>query len=158
MPNPVGSDAEGEYIAIFNNSAQSVNLDGWKLQDAGGKIFNLNGFRLEPEKSLKLDYRTTRLTLNNDGETIFLYDAQGKLADQLSFSGGVKEGTIIVKNNPELLENLPASPAGGPQVGGRIAVGDSFYQFWIFLILAGIILASLAVYAINQYDKTFIKK
>ena len=106
MPNPVGSDAEGEYIAIFNNSAQSVNLDGWKLQDAGGKIFNLNGFRLEPEKSLKLDYRTTRLTLNNDGETIFLYDAQGKLADQLSFSGGVKEGTIIVKNNPELLENF----------------------------------------------------
>ena len=95
LPNPVGSDKEGEYIKIFNDGVPQ-NLNGWQIKDAAGKSFNLSG-ELASGQELILPYFQTRISLNNNGEKLFLYDATGKLANELSYIGQASEGRVITK-------------------------------------------------------------
>ena len=96
LPNPIGQDADGEYIKLFNDGNLPVNLAGWSVKDASGKTFNLSG-SLDGGKELLLPYLQTKVSLNNNGEQIFLYDNAGKLIDELSYSGQAEEGKIIYK-------------------------------------------------------------
>ena len=148
MPNPIGKDTEGEYIKIFNNSATETNLNGWSIKDASGKSFIFNSQLIKTNQELTIDYKTTGINLNNTGETIYLLNTHGKLIDQLSFSGAAKEGQVITKNTPGLLEQFPEPPA-------MIDVASPA-SFWLINILSAIILASMAVYivkALNIYGK-----
>ncbi len=43
LPNPVGADAEGEFVELFNGGAADARLDGWRLETEGGKKFALDG-------------------------------------------------------------------------------------------------------------------
>lgn len=109
LPNPVGKDAGGEYVTLFNDGDAVSSLSGWKLKDASGKIFSLNGYRLEPGKELKLFSSVTKLSLNNNGETIQLIDVSGTMASELSYVGSAQEGRVIYANReitPELRQQL----------------------------------------------------
>lgn len=97
FPNPVGKDTDGEFIELFNNSQNEVSLAGWKIKDASGKTFILNQ-KIPSGGYLVLNYKTTKISLNNDAETIFLYDSAGKLIDKVGFSGGSIEGKSYSRN------------------------------------------------------------
>ncbi len=96
LPNPVSKDADGEWIELFNNDSKPVNLGDGKIKDASTKTFIFKGQFLSKTVSsgeyLILDYKTTKISLNNDAETLFLYDSSGNLVDKAEFSGGVPEG------------------------------------------------------------------
>lgn len=94
LPNPTDNDQQGEYIKIFNDGPKSVLLNGWSLKDASGKVYKLTG-SISGDQELALPYSQTKISLNNNGEQIFLYDSAGKLADQLSYSGQANEGQIV---------------------------------------------------------------
>src|SRR3989344_4357061 len=149
LPNPIGKDTEGEYIKILNDSATDVNLNGWSIKDVSGKSFTFNSQLIKAKQELAINYKTTGINLNNTGETIYLLDNRGQLIDQLSFSGASKEGQVITKNTPGLLEQFPEPPA-------MIDDAASPASFWLINILSAIILASMAVYivkALNIYGK-----
>jgi len=97
LPNPVGSDKDGEYIILLNDSQAAVFLDGWKLRDAAGKEFFLKG-SLGAGQELKLFYVETKISLNNNGERLQLFDVAVNLKDELSYSGQAEEGQLIAKS------------------------------------------------------------
>lgn len=99
FPNPIGKDTEGEWIKLFNNSQEVVNLNGWQIKDASGKTFTFKNLTVNPREYLTLNYETTKISLNNNGETLFLYDSQGELVDEAEFSGTAPEGQSLSRQN-----------------------------------------------------------
>ena len=149
LPNPVGNDQEGEYIKVLNDSDSAVNLSGWQIKDAAGKIFRLNN-KLAAGQELILPYSQTKISLNNSGEQLFLYDAAGKLVDELSYSGQAGEGQIITRNQKSIISNQ--------QLEFQPNLPISNYQLpisrMLFIdFLTAAILAALVLYLILQLEK-----
>jgi hypothetical protein len=147
LPNPVGADKDGEYIKIFNDGDKAVNLAGWKISDASKKSFTLSG-TLDSKQELVLFSAQTKISLNNNGETIFLTDSKGALADKLGYTGVAEEGKIILKQEIAVpgsqFENGQVLNQGFSPSAGKIIGLDVFL---------GVILGLAAVYVILQLEK-----
>jgi len=100
LPNPIGKDTEGEWIELFNNSQEAVDLSGWQIKDASGKAFFLKN-KIGPGQYSVLDYKTTKISLNNNAETLFLYDQKGNLIDKVEFAAAAPEGKSLVRQNEQ---------------------------------------------------------
>ncbi len=151
LPNPVGPDKDGEYVKIFNDSDKAVNLAGWKISDASGKVFNLSG-TIKSKTELVFFYSQTKISLNNSGETVFLKDSSGKLIDQLGYSGMAEEGKIIIREEKTLPN--PEFKTGEVLNGDFSAPIIKIIGFDVFL---GIVLGLTAVYVILQLEKKLDK-
>ena len=92
LPNPVGKDADGEWIKLFNDVDTAVNLGGWQIKDASGKTFSFRPTVINSGEYLTLDYKITKISLNNNGETLFLYDASRLLVDKAEYIGSAARG------------------------------------------------------------------
>ncbi len=97
LPNPVGKDTEGEWIKLFNDGQETISLAGWQIKDASGKTFTIKNQSIGPSEYLTLNYKTTKIALNNNGETLFLYDQNGHLIDKAEFSGNAPEGKVLIR-------------------------------------------------------------
>ena len=87
FPDPKDeSDAEGEFVEVYNFGADDADLSGWKVRDATGDkgLFGTLGAG---------KYATFKHTvsLNNDGEIIALIAPDGATVDSVSY-GKAKEG------------------------------------------------------------------
>jgi len=86
-----------EYIVIKNVGDTSVNLESWILKDEAGHTFVLPSIILDPGETVtiysgsgvnadnELYWGSSRAIWNNDGNTAFLYDANGNLIDTYSW-------------------------------------------------------------------------
>ncbi|MDP2855647.1 MAG: lamin tail domain-containing protein [bacterium] len=92
IPNPAGSDEENEWIEIYNVGQDDVNLAGWKLQDASGKAYNFETEIAKAKGYLVLTRSQTKISINNDAETLSLIAPDSTEAFKISFTGGSKEG------------------------------------------------------------------
>ncbi len=93
LPNPKGADKE-EWIEIYNASDHKINLTNWKIDDKEGesKPYQIpEGIFIEPGQFLVFEKEKTKITLNNQGEIIRLFDNQGKMRDEVSYNFA-KEG------------------------------------------------------------------
>lgn len=146
FPNPVGNDKDGEYVKLFNDGADAVSLNGWVLKDASGKSYKLSG-DLAGGKELILPYSRTKISLNNNGEKIFLYDDAGKLADQISYSGVAEEGKIIQRQvTSDMRQEVT-------QLTGIINKQNISSKIIFLDFLTAGILAGLALFLILQIEK-----
>ncbi|MEK7146727.1 MAG: lamin tail domain-containing protein [Patescibacteria group bacterium] len=150
LPNPVGSDKAGEWIEILNNTDTVVDLTGWQIKDLAGKSYILQSGELKAGASVQVFYKTTKITLNNSGETIFLYNPTGGLADKLSFSGSAAEGHIIIKGF-----NSPAVNA--PAVSRNLSADTLFVNHIIFINFGAALILSAVFFLIikNLYHDFF---
>ena len=118
FPNPVGKDTEGEWIKLFNNGDIAINLGGWQIKDASGKAFvfsTTNKNIIAGGETLTLDYKTTKISLNNNGETIFLYDKAGNLIDKVEYTGTAADGKVYIRaENGKFI--LSGSLAGAQEI------------------------------------------
>jgi len=151
LPNPVGADKDGEYIKLFNDADKAVNLAGWKIKDASGKAFNLSG-SLESKKELILSASQTKISLNNNGETISLFDAKGVLMDELSYVGVAEEGKMVM--NQKLVQIKSDLQDGQILNAGFAPSAAKTIGLSVFL---GIILGLAAVYVILQLERKLDK-
>ncbi len=109
LPNPAGKDTEGEWIKLFNDGQEMVDLAGWQIKDASGKTFTLKNQRIGPSEYLTLDYKTTKIALNNNGETLFLYDQDGRLVDKADFTGNASEDKILIRQGDKFIFTAKAT-------------------------------------------------
>lgn len=147
LPNPVGADKDGEYIKIFNDSDKAVNLAGWKISDASKKEFSLSG-AINSKEELALFSTQTKISLNNNGESISLTDPNGILIDQLAYTGVAEEGKAIAKQEIAI--------AGSEFENGQVLNKDfssSIGKILALDVFLGIVLGLIAVYAILQLEK-----
>ena len=103
MKNPSAVDDElGEWIEIFNNSNDDVNLDGLTVKDAdddefkiGGEVIvlsrehvvlGLNG-DIATNGGVEVDYIYSDFTLSNGGDEVFLF-YNNLLIDQVVYDNG----------------------------------------------------------------------
>ncbi|HEY1603523.1 MAG TPA: thermonuclease family protein, partial [Pirellulales bacterium] len=76
LPNPVGRDRGHEEVTLANSTAQEIRLHGWKLQDRAGNEFRLSG-SIPAKGKLPITMTDPSMPLNNDGDDVFLIDANG---------------------------------------------------------------------------------
>ena len=116
LPNPVGKDTEGEWIKLFNDGNKVVDLSGWRLEDTAGKKFIFQTQKIEPSQFLILDYKTTKISLNNDGEVLLLYDPTNNLISKAQFAGKAPEGAVLIKKGGQFIFNDNTKPIGQLQL------------------------------------------
>lgn len=98
--NPAGSDLEGEYVRIANNTSSAINMTGWTLRDEGRKhSFTLPSFMIAPgavvqiwtkggqNDATNLYWGQRGAVWNNTGDTAILLDAEGKQVSRFSYKG-----------------------------------------------------------------------
>src|SRR3989344_1454212 len=95
LPNPAGTDTGAEWIELFNSGGQKVFLQNWTLVSGSGKKFILSGKNIDAGGYLVLKQPETKLLLRNQNESLSLYDNQGKLVSQSSFSGSAQDGKSL---------------------------------------------------------------
>lgn len=115
LPNPIGKDPTGEWIELFNNGSETVDLAGWKLKDASGKAFNFANLSIGSNEYLIFDYKTTKISLNNSDESLFLYDNNGSLVDRAEFSGSAGAGKSLIQQGSQSVFTDRPTP-GKPNV------------------------------------------
>jgi hypothetical protein len=139
LPNPVGKDTDGEWIKLFNNRNETINLDGWRLKDALGKTFIFKGQKIKAGEYLVLDYKTTKISLNNNGETLFLYNKNGDLVSQAEYGGVAEEGKIFHNQSAKELSASIINPILNNQAisaAQKFDSGDLFIGIFSALILS----------------------
>jgi hypothetical protein len=169
LPNPVGSDANGEFIEFYNSGAAPADLNGWILKTENSKKFSLVGRSIPARGYLVLKKNATKLSLRNTDGGLSLYDARGALADHAEFFGSAPEGQSFSR------VNYGASAAGqfaftGPTPGAAnktvdVAITARSYPFGVplnhgldsfefFAIMMGtaVLLMGLIVYVIKANE------
>jgi len=91
-PNTTGNDATEEYVRLQNTGNEPMNVNGWMLKDASGKISKLSGLEtLAPGATMQIFRSVTNLALNNDADTVYLIAPDEQVVDQVSYANP-KEG------------------------------------------------------------------
>lgn len=88
LPSPVGKDAKKEWIELYNDSDQIVDISGWQLddEDGGSKPFVFPENTLITRKGyLVLSRQTTGIALNNDGDKVRLLLSTGAVFQEISY-------------------------------------------------------------------------
>ncbi len=97
FPNPAGSDTGNEWIELCNNGVSSQSLAGWRLQDASLKSFVIDDVTLPPQSCVVFYNAQTKVSLNNNTETISLFDVSGVLVDTVSYNKAVKDNQALAR-------------------------------------------------------------
>ncbi|MEX0930370.1 MAG: lamin tail domain-containing protein, partial [Candidatus Paceibacterota bacterium] len=104
MPNPIGSDATGEYVQLKNETAGTVNLNNWTLDidgttftlpNTGGSFASGNTYNICRDASasstaaVSCDTEMTSMSLHNSNAVrIELRDQSDKLIDLFEYNNG----------------------------------------------------------------------
>lgn len=95
-----GSDLtnmNGEFVVITNNGNSAIDMTGWSIKDEATHIYKFENAELKPhedltlytgagqDSELSLYWNSKEPVWNNDGDTAFLFDAEGNLISAVSF-------------------------------------------------------------------------
>jgi|GEM_PF-6387611 hypothetical protein len=120
LPNPAAvTDANGEWLELYNDSTTSVDLTGWMLKDegkddhiiAGPLVIAPGAYVVLTRKEDPLvnggvtsDYTYSGFTLSNQDDEILLLDDQGFLVDRVAYvsSWKISPGQSVALQSPQL--------------------------------------------------------
>jgi hypothetical protein len=86
LPNPPGDERQAEEIVLRNTGSTTVNLGGWVLRDAAGLTWSLaSAGTLAPGAQRTIRRSGQAMSLNNDGDTIVLVNADGDIVQSVSY-------------------------------------------------------------------------
>ncbi len=91
LADPSEKDSENEFIELYNMGSEPVDLLGWQLDDArsDGGLYTFDNeslnYVLEPDSYLVFFRPETKITLNNDTDSVSLFNAEGELMDFFEF-------------------------------------------------------------------------
>mgnify|MGYP000265230913 CR=1 FL=1 len=87
FPNPSGDDAEEEFIELYNEGVEKIDISGFVLKDASsGEGYTFpEGSTLSGGTYFVLPRKESGISLNNADETISLFDRNNSLVDQVRY-------------------------------------------------------------------------
>ena len=164
LPNPAGADARNEWVEVANNGAVAQDISGWRIENSSGKRVSLSGS--VPAHGYKMFSRAElKLTLKNNGETLHLLNAEGRVADESSYVGEAPEGKSVNQmpqgfyfavptpgevNTPQALALLRSAY---PE-GGVIDVGAAPSFFFGAMFGGAVLLAALFLFVVKSHENT----
>lgn len=80
-----------EWIELYSDSSQDINLNGWIIRDKSGKEFSLSGYSIKAKSFLVLYKSNTKLALNDDSELLLLVDPRGEVISEVDVPSSVKK-------------------------------------------------------------------
>lgn len=92
-----------EWVEISNTSSAEINLSGWIIKDESNKSFKIADLLLNSNAKTRI-FPTT-ISLNNDGDTINLYDPQNKLIDSYKYKKVTKDQVVSVNDENQISED-----------------------------------------------------
>ena len=137
MYNPAGSDAGREWIELYNNDSESVEITsgqkGWKVSDGsnhilaqaltvppgGFVIIATNPATFRAQYGNALFVVKSALNLTNTSGTLSLLDARGEVVDTVSYTkdlGGFEDGTSLHRVGSTFAPDVP-NPGVAPAPG-----------------------------------------
>jgi len=140
----IGTDAYEEWIELYNNSAFSVNIGGWKITDnngsgltytipAGETMAAYSYYTLARNSAgfnnlygYDADLYGLTLSLNNDGDTLILKDASSNVKDEVAWEGGASAGIPVGWGST----TLPSASIGNSIIRTDPAVDTGTYADW----------------------------
>ncbi len=116
LPDPSGNDSttapNGEWVELYNNSTNPVDVNGWKLEDAGGNQMIISAIKTEGAgtiilagSKLKIYRRGSGETsgpafvMNNTGDIVKLLKPDGNLVDSYNYTFSVENKSF--KRDPD---------------------------------------------------------
>lgn len=131
MPNP---SAGPEWIEIYNEGDQPIDLSGWSLDDAGAigskPYFFDNGTILESGEYLVINQDQSSIALNNTGDDVNLIDPFDRVVNMVSFGQTTVDSSYSRSNERSFLWNKFITPSQenyfGPQVNypGNVKINE----------------------------------
>lgn len=105
LPNPDGPDDGEEWIELYNDSASTVDLSNWILDDSGkdasigSSAYSLpSGSVISGSSYLAIDLPDKSFALNNTGgDTVRLFHPDQLLATQVSYTGNAAVDTTYAR-------------------------------------------------------------
>src|SRR3989304_2749516 len=77
LPNPEGSDTKAEWVELWNNGANAVNVKGWAIATSNGKKHALPEVVIPPGGYRVVSRAEGKFVLKNENETVMLYAPSG---------------------------------------------------------------------------------
>lgn len=119
--NPEDGGNEAEFVELYNQSNQEVDLSGWILEDTQGKIKTFvvpNGAKIGP-LAFRIFYGSeTKIIFNNSGDGIKLFDAGKNWCDSSpANSGAAKEGFSFSRQESKWFWTAAITPNSQNEVG-----------------------------------------
>ena len=126
FPNPIGSDAEMEFIELYNGSDKEMNILGWQLGDNSKTKYKFKeDVFIKSGEYFALYRKESKIALNNSGDKVKLYppladDSQEEIVYQDSkenFSYNYATSTkkwvwseIVTPNKENIIKIINNSP------------------------------------------------
>lgn len=86
LPNPEGSDVDGEFIELYNATAKKIDLEGWTLKDKKKEYEFIAGDEILAKDFLVIERSKSKIALNNSGEEeVELLDESGDQIDKVEY-------------------------------------------------------------------------
>ena len=136
-----GKSFDEEWIELYNPGSTLIELGGWSLDDipdGGSKPFVIpNGTVISPGGFAVFYNSTTKIALNNDGDTVRLLDTSGALRDMFIYNsshydiswGRVPDGSLDWRklDRPTPGAQNPA-PRPASEEGRRLLLTQVYYH------------------------------
>lgn len=135
LPNPVGTDAAGEWIEVLNNGTDPVPLAGWSIVAGTGKRFVIRDGILPSGERKVFARAETKLSLINTDGRLALYNPRGVKRDEVSFVGAAPEGKSASRVGNEIFFTAP-TPGAPNDAKPAVALRASAYPTHTSLVPA----------------------
>ena len=110
IPNPEGLDKKNEWIEIYNQGNEVINLSDWKINDNtkidNSFVFPENSF-IGPKQFLVIQRQTSKISLNNKKDQVRLFYPNGALASQIDYSKKEEGYSVAKKANQYFWTDQP---------------------------------------------------
>ena len=126
LPNPIGNECsgDGEWVELYNNGNKAIDLSGWEIRDDNGSATpisvsnTMSATTTIGAKGSGSEWLVVNLdscVLNNDGDSVNLYDDGDMLVDSRTYSTTAPEN----KSDARIPDGIgawvdPVPTPGGP--------------------------------------------
>lgn len=118
--NPEDGGNEAEFVELYNQSNQKVDLSGWILEDTQGKTKTYaipNGVNIGPSAFRVFYGSETKIIFNNSGDGVKLFDAGKSWCDNSpANSGAAKEGFSFSREGAKWFWTAAVTPGNKNEV------------------------------------------
>jgi hypothetical protein len=97
LPDPIGTDTDGEFIEIINTGDQAVELGGLSIADDKDRSYTLPSVTLAAGAVRQFSYADSKLPLINGGGYLELVGPGDQTIDQLSYPDSPASGEAYAR-------------------------------------------------------------